>query len=202
MKLTVAAFDFDGTISYRDTLLHFLFFSQGIPMTLLKLIRLSPSLFLYLIGKISRQSIKEQVLTAFFAGELIETLKEKGKQFAQKKLASHLRPRALKRLRWHQEQGHVCILISASLDVYLSPWAEQEKFQYLISSQLNTDQEGKVTGRLEGLNCWGAEKVRRLEKLLGPKSEYELYAYGDSRGDKELLELADYPFFRTMGEGK
>lgn len=202
MKLTVAAFDFDGTISYHDTLLHFLFFSQGIPMTLLKLFRLSPYFFLYLIGKISRQSIKEQVLKAFFAGELIETLKEKGKQFAQKKLAAHLRPQAMERLRWHQQQGHVCILISASLDIYLSPWAEQEKFQYLISSQLNTDQEGKVSGRLEGLNCWGAEKVRRLEKLLGPKSEYELYAYGDSCGDKELLELADYPFFRTMGEGR
>ncbi len=109
-----------------------------------------------------------------------------------------IKPQAMERLHWHKQQGHDCILVSASLELYLVPWAKRHGFQDILASRLEIDQKGRVTGQLIGKNCWGAEKRRRLIELLGPQKYYQLYAYGDSRGDQELLEIADYPFYRLF----
>jgi HAD superfamily phosphoserine phosphatase-like hydrolase len=90
------------------------------------------------------------------------------------------------------------VVISASLDIYVRPWAIKAGFADVIATHLETREDGRVTGKLSGANCFGAEKVRRLEALLGPRSGYTLYAYGDSRGDKELLLSADYPYYRKI----
>ena len=71
-------------------------------------------------------------------------------------------------------------------------------FNDLICTQLETDENGLITGKIKGNNCWGVEKINRLENLLGTKDQYELYAYGDSRGDLELLDNADHAFYRKM----
>ena len=80
------------------------------------------------------------------------------------------------------------------MDLYLEPWAKLNHFDDLICSRLEIDGSQKITGKLKGLNCWGPEKSRRLLELLGPKENFVLYAYGNSRGDHEMLELSDYPF--------
>ena len=104
----------------------------------------------------------------------------------------------LDRLKWHQQQGHICILASASLDVYLEHWSRSQKFDGLVCSKLEYDDEGKATGSLLGRNCHGAEKVRRLHELIDAANITELYAYGDSRGDRELLAAADHSYFRNF----
>lgn len=197
----VAAFDFDGTITYRDTLVSFLFFCDGFLKASYKLTLLIPTLMRYLFGKISRQKTKECVLNVFFSGMAIQDLRVKGEEFARKCLHKHLKPEALAKLKWHQERGHRCILVSASLDIYLEPWSKMAGFKDLICSRLQVTSKGNVTGNLEGLNCWGEEKTRRLSLLLGPRDGYILYAYGDSRGDQEMLAEADYPFYRKMNTG-
>jgi phosphoserine phosphatase len=70
--------------------------------------------------------------------------------------------------------------------------------EYVLASELAIDSQNCITGKLQGKNCWGEEKVAQLNELFGSKDNYILYAYGNSRGDKELLELADYPFYRTF----
>jgi len=100
------------------------------------------------------------------------------------------------RLQWHLEQGHRCIIVSASIDIYLEPWAESFGVHDVICSRLASP-NGFVTGKLMGANCWGPEKVRRLEEEFGNLEDYNLFAYGDSRGDRELLAAADHPFYRT-----
>jgi HAD superfamily hydrolase (TIGR01490 family) len=112
-----------------------------------------------------------------------------------------LREEALQRLAWHRRQGHRCVVISASLGVYVQPWALQAGFDEVIASRLETTADGCVTGKLAQGNCYGAEKVRRLEALLGDRAGYTLYAYGDSRGDRELLSLADHAYYRRMPAG-
>ncbi len=102
------------------------------------------------------------------------------------------------RLHWHQRQGHRCVLVSASMDIYLKPWAAAAGFDDVVCSTLEFH-DGRVTGRLAGGNCYGDEKARRLAQLLG-EQDYTLYAYGDSRGDKELLAMADYGYYRWMPE--
>ncbi len=198
-KPTIAAFDFDGTISYRDTLISFLLFTNGYVKSTYYFIISLPYVIGFLIGMIPRQKAKEKIITTFFKGIPIEKLHQQGNIFATTRLKELLRPDALKRIKWHIDQGHECILISASLDIYLRPWAEQMGFQHTLTSSLKVDANDNITGRLNGLNCWGPEKTRRLEEICGQRDQYILYAYGDSRGDKELLNTTDHPFYRTMG---
>lgn len=199
---TVAAFDFDGTLSYSDTLIFFLLYCVGPTRTVVYLLLQLPALIAFVLGKSTRQQIKERILKKFFGGIPIEEVRNKGMAFAQEKLFRHIRPKGLQRLQWHRNQGHRCVLVSASLDVYLQPWAQSVGFDDILSSRLKVSNDGKVTGKLEGLNCRRAEKVRRLTELLGPREHYRLYAYGDSHGDKELLETADYSFYREMPIGE
>jgi HAD superfamily hydrolase (TIGR01490 family) len=162
------------------------------------MIQLIPVFFKFFVGLLSRQETKEQILTQFFKGMPIRLLKASCKRYADRKLDFYLNPQAIERLKWHQRQGHRCILVSASIDLYLRPWAERYGFEEVLSSALEITSKGIVTGKLQGKNCWGIEKVKRLTHYLGPKESYQLYAYGDSRGDQELLALADYPFYKSF----
>lgn len=198
-KPVIAAFDFDGTITTRDSLLPFLFYATGNMTTFKKLTLLSPEFFKYITGFNSRQKTKESVLKEFFGGMPLDWIQALGELFSLSSNLDHLiRQEAKDRINWHLRQGHRCILISASIDVYLNPWSKIFGFQDVISSRLKITKEGMVTGDLDGLNCWGPEKMRRLNELLGSRENYILYAYGDSRGDKELLDAADYAFYRKI----
>lgn len=198
-KAVVAAFDFDGTITKRDTLLSFLFYVAGRWPAVRKLTKLTPHFLEYLVNRLTRQQAKEMILQSFFAGMPISQLEELGKSFADSdELRRLIYPDALERIDWHRRQQHRCILVSASIDIYLKPWSQKAGFDDLICSTLEVDDNGIVSGHLQGLNCWGAEKERRLEEIVGPRGNFILYAYGDSRGDYELLSVADYPFFKTM----
>jgi len=128
----------------------------------------------------------------------MEKLREEGERFAALVLPGLLRHEALQRLAWHQRQGHHCVAISASLELYVRPWAIKAGFDDVIATRLEMRDDGCTTGKLSGANCFGIEKVRRLETLLGPREAYSLYAYGDSRGDRELLSSADYAYYRTI----
>lgn len=194
----IAAFDFDGTLTYRDSLLPFAIFTRGRWQSTLLLCLEVPRLLGFLLKIVPRQIAKEGLLRRFFGGEHAETMRKWGQEFAYKGLPLLLRPQAMERFHWHKQQGHRCILVSASIDVYLTPWAYSVGFQNVLSSKLAISAEKAVTGRLEGNNCWGAEKVKCLEQLLGPKSGYILYAYGDSRGDQEMLQMADYAYHGTF----
>jgi HAD superfamily hydrolase (TIGR01490 family) len=197
-KTIIAAFDFDGTLTTRDSLLPFLIFSTGFFRTALYLFVESPSLLGYLLGIVPRQKVKESILNRFFQGIPKKTIERKAQEYAWKKIDSLYKPHAIERLQWHLKQGHRCLIISASIDLYLNPWCEKMGLEPPICSRLEFDAEERVTGKLIGMNCWGPEKVRRLKERLGAKDSYILYAYGDSRGDHELLDYADHPFYRKM----
>lgn len=198
-KQIIAAFDFDGTITYRDTLFSFLIFVKGPFKTFFYLFLKLPILIGYIFGGASRQSTKENILKEFFGGMAFQDLSSLGVAFAEGPLNRHLKSEAMERVKWHQGLGHRCILISASLTIYLNAWAKKHGFDEVIASELEVE-DGVVTGRLKGLNCWGPEKTRRLKELL-KGTPFTLYAYGNSRGDKELLEMADYPFYKTFPLG-
>lgn len=194
----VAAFDFDHTLSDRDSLLYFLFYMQGAWKTSYHLMTLGPAFARFILKDLSRQEIKEKILTRCMGGHSLEEIQAFGQDYAEKKLDDYLKSEALERIIWHQSQGHRCLIVSANLEVYLKPWALRHGFENVLASQLEVTPSGDVTGCLAGLNCWGPEKERRLLAYLGPKDNYELYVYGDSRGDQELLALADHPFYRKF----
>lgn len=191
----IAAFDFDGTLSYRDTLLPFLAFTCGKKKLSCDLVKTMPAFLGYALGHYSRQTVKERLLAETLGGISYGSLEQAGKNFAPV-LSSRLRPEAVAKLKWHQQEGHETVIISANLEVYLQPWGQREGVTHTLASRL-AHAEGCVTGKLIGLNCWGPEKVRRLLTWAGPKENFVLWAYGDTAlGDGPLLKLADYPFFR------
>lgn len=192
----VAAFDFDGTLSYRDTLLPFLA-QVSLFKLLLGLIMVSPALTLLMCGKRGndhgmalRESAKQRLCRVVLRG---------GRQADLKELAARwvpgiaLRPDMLARLRTHQQSGHRVVIVSASPDLYLEEVARRLGTE-LICTGLETG-GGRLTGRFSTANCWGPEKVARLESRFGPVGSYELHAYGDSSGDAWLLEVADCAWF-------
>ncbi|NJM57754.1 MAG: HAD-IB family hydrolase [Synechococcales cyanobacterium RU_4_20] len=148
-------------------------------------------------------SIKETLISQYFDGFDITQLETAGLRFATESLDQWLNPQALERLCWHQAQGHRVVIVSANLEVYLKPWAARYGIAEddVIASKLALNAEAKITGKLEGNSCYGPEKVSRLEATLGPLDQYYLYAYGDSKGDRELLACADEPFYRSFAQG-
>lgn len=197
-KPVVAAFDFDGTLTHRDSLFSFLLHVAGPLKFSLKLITLIPVLSLYALGLLRNDIAKQIVLRRFLANMDIATVDQHALQFAATGLPKLLRSEAMQRLQWHLQQGHRCVVVSASLENYLRPWASTVGFSDIIGSKLVVQADGTVSGNLYGENCFGPEKMLRLQALLGPRDGYTLYAYGDSRGDKELLSAADYPFYRSF----
>ncbi len=197
-KPVVAAFDFDGTLTHRDTLVPFLLQVVGLGHFVRNAFVLLPTLSAYGLRIIRNDVAKQRVLSRFFAGMHIDTLRGKATEFAEHQLPGLIRPEAARRFAWHKQQGHRCIVISASLEIYVRPWALSKGFDDVLATQLETRADGSVSGNLLGENCFGSEKVKRLDALLGARSSYILYAYGDSRGDKELLSVADHAYYRKM----
>ncbi|BCX80915.1 phosphatidylglycerophosphatase C [Methylomarinovum caldicuralii] len=192
MKTTAALFDFDGTLTRGDSLLPFLRQVRG-PLRLgMDFVRTSPWLAGYALKLLDNGRAKEALLARTLGGLPWEQVAEHGARFAKERIPALLRPDTLERLHWHQSQGHLCILISASLDVYLNPWAQSAGFDFCLTSVLERDRHDRVTGRLVGGNCHGAEKVRRIDTLFAQIGRPEkIYAYGDSPGDRAMLEQAD-----------
>ncbi|MGH8196138.1 MAG: HAD family hydrolase [Woeseiaceae bacterium] len=198
--MIVAAFDFDGTLTRGDTLFPFLRFVSGYPRFAAKSCMIAPTLCRLAVANIDNHTAKERVLRRFLLGRSRDELADLGRQFADRVLPRMLRREAMDRLRWHQELGHNCILLSASLDIYLEPWARHERFDKLACSVLEMDGAGRATGALKGRNCYGAEKVRRLRELIDEGEISELYAYGDNKGDQDVLAIANHAYHRKFSE--
>lgn len=196
-KPRLAVFDFDGTITRRDTLLPWLWHITHPVDFFYKILLCSPQLMAYLVGAISNQKAKDQLLTRFLRGRNLHALRRQCNSFNQNKLPSLLRPPALERLRRHREAGDTCVLISASPDLYVAAWGELQNFDYIITTVLEYN-EKTVTGGLSGRNCYGPEKVRRLKEHIPRLNRYHVIVYGDSAGDRELLELADEPHYKPF----
>ncbi|WP_124948608.1 HAD-IB family hydrolase [Sulfuriferula thiophila] len=196
-KPVVAAFDFDGTLTHRDSFLPFLRALAGDRVYAQRMLGLAPVLLGYGLGLVKNHHAKARVLAAFLSGQDVQQMQQVAQEFATRQLPDRIRASALARLRWHQQQGHRCVIVSASLECYLRPWAQSVGVDEVIGSQLAMA-GGSYTGQLAGANCYGAEKTRRLLELLGERDAYTLYAYGDSKGDRELLALADFAYYRQM----
>ena len=186
----LAAFDLDGTLTRRDTMLAFCAFVLGGKLPLAwNMLRIAPVLLAWKLGFATNQAAKEALLRVCFAGKTEQQLRSLGKAFGEQILPGLLRPAGWARLEAHRAAGDAVVVVTASLDLWVEPWARAQGLE-LLSSKAEV-KEGKFTGKLAGQNCMGAEKVRRLEAWLGGHRPGLVVAYGDSKGDKEMLAWAD-----------
>ncbi len=186
----VAAFDFDGTLARRDTLVPFLRQACGSHRVLL-------ATALAVRRARNRDELKLALLHRLFRGWPEAHVHHHGRTYAST-LPTLFRPEMAERLQWHQREGHDVVIVSASLHAYLRPLADHLGLDGVLAVELACGPDGLLTGAVVGgSNTRGLGKVARLRAWLdtrfGPGAEVELWAYGDSAGDEELLALADHP---------
>ena len=186
---TVAAFDFDGTITRGDTLIPFLRRSAGRVHIARALLTLSVRITRSMAGGESRDAVKEELLCRILADHPVAVLEAVGESFADHVVAHRLRRDTLEHIERHRAAGHELVVVSASPEIYLAPVARRLGFAAALGTRLEVGPDGRLTGRLIGRNCRGPEKVRRLREWLGEEA-CTVVAYGDSGGDRELLAFA------------
>lgn len=197
----IAAFDFDGTLTKRDTLLSFLGWSCGRPALVRALASAAPTALRARTGRLvdsthPRDASKAVLLDRLLARRTQDWFDHHGEQFAST-LTDRLRPDVVARLAWHREQGHELIIVSASLHTYLDHFAETHGFDHVIAVEMEVV-DGVLSGALVGPNVRGPEKAVRLRRWLGDDvDDTQLWAYGNSSGDRELLAMAHAPTWVT-----
>lgn len=199
----VAAFDVDGTLTTTDCVVPFLRRTVGTP-TLVRRMLGSPLGLARAGVRRDRDALKAASAAAAFRGLPIDAVQADAEQFAHEVYDHHLRDDAVQSLRRHLDAGDTVVLVSASFEVYLRPLAALLGADDVLAVRLEVGDDGILTGRLDGANCRGAEKVARLHRWLeqhaGGRAGVHLSAYGDSRGDRELLADADEAHWLGRGE--
>src|SRR5690606_27938458 len=138
---------------------------------------------------------KEIVLRFFFKNTPLADFNEQCRLFAGK-LPGLVRPKALEEITALKNQGFEVTIVSASPENWLKPWTEALHLK-LIATQLETSGDG-ITGRIQGANCHGEEKVRRIEAEYNLGEFDKIHAYGDTKGDIPMLQLATVRFFKPF----
>ncbi len=196
MSRRIAFFDFDGTITTKDTLLEFLKFSFGKPAFYKGFALNLHYLIGYKLKVISNQKAKEKVLSYFLSDVSIERFQQLCERFATEEVPKLIRSKAKSEIEKLAALDVELVIVSASPGNWIAPWASLYGFT-VIATRLTTT-GNKLTGSIDGANCYGAEKVRRITELF-TLSDYEtIYAYGDSGGDIPMLQLANQGFMKPF----
>lgn len=189
----VAAFDVDGTLTVRDCVRPFLERLGGRTGIVLAAGR-RPVATVVGAARRDRDALKDVVVGGVFRGRRIDDVNAEGRTFASYVQMRFLRSDVVARLRWHQKMGHRTVIVSASLRPYLEPLASALGIERALCTDVE-QQGGRYGAHLDGGNCRADEKALRLRRWLDAEgiADAEIWAYGDSRGDREMLEMAHHP---------
>lgn len=191
----LVAFDFDGTMTIRDSFTAFLAWRAGSVRYAIGCARLAPAAVAYLFHR-NRGKLKAAAVREFLKGARQDDLEAEAREFARLFAPRLLRPDALATWRRWRSKGAETIIVTASPDLVVAPFARGLGADGLIGSALDFEND-RATGDLLGDNCRGPEKVRRLQERYGDDIRLAA-AYGDTSGDKEMLAIADDPGYRVF----
>ena len=192
----IVAFDFDGTLTVRDTFTAFLAWRVGRSRYARGMARLGFAGARYLRDR-DRARLKAAVVRLFMAGISRTELEETARRFAEVHARKLLRPDAIRTWRRWQGQGARLIIVTACPEEVAAPFARGLGADLLLATRLAYDASDRLTGGLDGANCRGPEKVRRLQEAFGPDVRLEA-AYGDTDGDAEMLAIAEDKGFKLF----
>jgi phosphatidylglycerophosphatase C len=192
----IAFFDFDGTITTHDTLLEIIKYCKGDARFYLGFCINAPFLFAYKAGIISNQLAKEKVLRYFFGRMTPGDFQKACDAFAASHLPPLIRPKAMQEIEKLKAAGAAVVIVTASAEQWLQQWCQQQGLQ-LMGTKLEV-KNGLLTGKIDGINCHGQEKVRRIRERFDLSQYDEIFCYGDTKGDKPMLELATFSFYKPF----
>jgi phosphatidylglycerophosphatase C len=195
MTKTLALFDVDGTLTTADTMFAFVRHVVGPVQFVLGLVWMAPMLALARVGLLDRGRSKGRMLRWFFRNHSRSALEAAAETFTDTVLPGLLRNEGIARLQTHRENGDTVYLVSASLDLWLRPFARRQQVPLLCTQAAWED--GRFTG-LASPNCRGEEKVRRVRAVVNPLDFETIDAYGDSSGDDQMLAIATRSHFKPF----
>jgi HAD superfamily hydrolase (TIGR01490 family) len=195
--MRIVAFDFDGTITAKDSFLEFIKFSKGKRALYSGILLYSPLLLAFKLRLYPAWKAKQALFSYFYKGVSSALFDEWGKSFA-KQITTFVRPKAMVGIKAHQQSNDRIVIVSASIAHWIVPWAKSEGIDFVLATLPEIDLSGKLTGKFYSLNCSGKEKVNRLLELFPNRREYELWAYGDSKGDQAMIEFADKGWYNRF----
>ncbi len=188
----IFVFDFDGTLTTRDTLIAFIRFARGTAWLVRCLALLLPRLVLMKMGLVDNGRTKERLFAMCFKGMTTTRFDELCRRFAATEGQNIRRQSTWSMMETAVADGNAVYVVSASVDNWVSPFFPPSVT--VVGTRVESV-DGRLTGRFLTPNCYGAEKVRRLKEKLPDldtaRSHYYIIAYGDSRGDKEMLAYAN-----------
>lgn len=196
----VYVFDFDGTITTRDTFVAFIRYAVGDAACLWGFVLHSPLLIMMKLRLYPNWKAKQRLFSYFFGGCKLSRFNAVCQRFAMDN-RHILRPKAIEELRRALAEGSQVAIVSASIDNWVRPFFSEMAVNGKSPIVLGTRIEqigGWLTGHFEGANCYGREKVCRIQEEFPGRDGYELIAYGDSRGDKEMIDYADKGFYKPF----
>jgi len=191
---TIVAFDFDGTLTKKDSFLRFITFSKGKTQLYLSLPYILILWGLFKVKILKRQYAKEAIFSYFFKGMSIEDFDTDCRAFS-KDIDVILRAKVKEKIAEYLKQDCKLVIVSASIENWIKPWALKNNIEMIVSTQAEVNASGKITGKFKTLNCVGQEKVNRFLEAFPNREDYKLIVYGDSDGDKELMALANESHF-------
>ena len=192
----IVAFDFDGTLTIRDSFTEFLRWRAGAGGWALGRVKMAPALAAYARDR-DRGRIKAASVREFLKGVPRAQLEQDADAFAGQVWPGFMRYDALAAWKEWGAKGAHRVIVTASPETTVAPFARRLGAEALLGTPLVFDGDDRVTGAFASPNCRGEEKVRRLRAIYGEDVRLAA-AYGDTSGDTEMLAIADEKGFRVF----
>ncbi|ROU06566.1 HAD family hydrolase [Lysobacter enzymogenes] len=192
--MDLALFDFDGTITTRETFAGFVRAGASRRRRWLGGAALAPHYLGYKLGWLSGEQVRRRVVAVALRGRREDAVRAAAARHLDEVVSAQIRPQARARIDWHRERGDRVVVVTANLDLFVARWCEQQGLE-CIGSRLES-RDGVLTGRYLGRDCCGEEKPRRVREAIALDGYGCVYAYGDTPEDRALLALADRRFYR------
>ncbi len=192
----IAFFDFDGTVTTRDSLLEIIKFLKGGTAYYTGIFLHLHWFVAYRINLISATLLKEKILSWFFSGTPENVFQKQCDLFAERALPGLIRREAIAEMDRLRKEGFEMVIVSASAENWIRNFAKQLSLE-LIATRLQI-KNGLITGKLEGKNCSGEQKVIRIQERWDLTGYEEIYVYGDTPADKPMMALATRSFYKPF----
>lgn len=192
----IAFFDFDGTITTKDTLLEVIKHQKGKALFYAGFLLNTPTLIGLKLKIVSNQKAKERMLTYFFKGMDVNAFQQACDKFIDEALPPMIRMDAIEEIQKLKSEGFEVVVVSASPTNWIKRWTDANGLE-LIATNLQCV-NGSLTGLIDGINNNAEEKVARIKAAYNLAEYDEIYCYGDSNGDKPMLALATKAFYKPF----
>lgn len=197
-KKVVVFIDFDGTITFKDSFIEFIKFTDGTLKLGVCLLYNTPFILLYFLKLYPNQKLKERFFSFFYKGKEEEGLLQKGKQFCELVLQNCCYVTAMEVIQMHKRKGHDIYILTASSGIWVDLWCKKNEVK-LIGTHFEVI-NGCYTGKIKGENCYGIEKLNRIKHLLENYDLTKSYAYGDTKSDKYYLDIIKNSYNYPLNE--